>query len=175
MTQNRKVVIYCSSSCDIDEKYNDAAREVVRALASKGYSIVSGGGVRGTMGVISEEADKCSCRHIGVIPRFLEKYTSPCLSETIITETMSERKEKMREDTCLAIALPGGIGTLDELVETHVLIKLDRYKGKLILLNIDGFYEPYKNIIGHFECEKMLECVEDVLFVDSVSELVEQL
>ena len=116
MNEERKVVIYCSASYDIDQKYNQAAREVTRAACSLGYTIVSGGAIKGTMGAVADEVARCGGRHIGVLPRFMEQYKFPGLDQVIWTDTMAERKEKMREGTCAAIALPGGIGTLDELL-----------------------------------------------------------
>ena len=87
---------------------------------------------------------------------------------------MSERKEAMRAGTCAAIALPGGIGTLDELIETHVLAKLGKYEGKLYALNLDGFYEPLKQLMDHYVATGMMTPRDrDLLqFPDSVEELM---
>ena len=153
----RKIVIFCSASNDIDPKFNQAAREVVRAACSLGYTIVSGGTVRGTMGVVSDEAAACSGTHVGVLPRLMAVYRHPSLSETVWTDTMADRKEKMREGTCAAIALPGGIGTLDELIETLTLAKLDIYKGQVIALNVDGFYDPLIALLDHYVQTGMLD------------------
>ena len=127
MAREREIVIFCSASGDIDPKFNQAAREATRAACSLGYTIVSGGTVRGTMGVVADEVVECGGRHIGVLPRFMREYAYPSLTETVWTDTMSERKERMREGTCAALALPGGIGTLDELIETLTLAKLHLY------------------------------------------------
>lgn len=153
----RKIVFFCSASFDIDEKFNQAAREATRAACSLGYTVVSGGTVKGTMGVVSDEVVKCGGRHVGIIPRFMENVVYPSLDETVWTDTMSSRKEKMREGTCAAVALPGGIGTLDELIETLTLAKLDLYKGKVIALDIDGFYEPLKALLDHYVTTGMLD------------------
>ena len=172
-----KVVIYCSASYDIDPKFNQAAREVARAACSLGYTIVSGGTVKGTMGVISDEIVKCGGRHVGVLPRFMEDVRYPGLDETVWTNTMAARKERMREGTSAAIALPGGIGTLDELVETLTLAKLDRYPGKVIALNLDGFFEPLKALLDHYVATGMLDSRSRglIFFPETVGELVELL
>ena len=115
---DKRAVIYCSSSSDIDPVYNEAARQIVRAACLAGYDIVSGGSWRGTMGHVCDEALKYGVRVIGVIPRFMKGFEHPRLTDCIWTDKMSERKDAMREGTCLAIALPGGIGTLDEVAET---------------------------------------------------------
>jgi len=170
---NKKVVIFCSASKTIDPKYNQAAREVVRAACLSGYDIVSGGTTKGTMGVVSDEAHACGAYHRGVIPRFMEDVVYPRLDEVVWTDTMSERKEKMREGTDMAIALPGGIGTMDELMETLVLAKLDIYKGKVVAFNIDGFYEPLKVLLDKFVWTNMLEQKDEdkIVFPETIEEL----
>lgn len=177
MGKDRRLVIFCSSSADIDSKYNQAARELIRAACSLGYAIVSGGTVKGTMGVISEEAQKCGGRHVGVLPRFMKGLEYPGLSEIIWTDTMSERKEQMRKGTCAAVALPGGIGTLDEVVETLTLAKLKQYSGRVFALNVNGFYEPFISLLDYFVDTGMLD--EDsralIEFPKTVDELSKKL
>ena len=141
---DKRAVIYCSSSSDIDPAYNQAARQFVRAACLAGYDIVSGGSWRGTMGHVCDEALAHGVRVIGVLPRFMKGFEHPRLTECLWTDRMSERKDVMREGTSLAIALPGGIGTLDEAAETYCLAKLGRYPGKVVFFNMDGFYEPFK-------------------------------
>lgn len=155
--EQKKVVIYCSASSNIDPKYNQAARELVRALHALGYSVVSGGGKRGTMGAITSLSIKVGGRHVAVLPRFMQGLENPGVSQVLWTQTMSERKELMREGTCAAIGLPGGIGTLDEFAETMVLRKLGRYDGALYLLNLDGFYDPFLALLDHYVRTGMLE------------------
>ena len=157
MSAERKIVIYCSASSDIDGKFNQAAREVIRAACSLGYTIVSGGTVKGTMKEVADEVVRCGGRHIGVLPRFMADYEYPCLDEVVWTGTMDERKEKMREGTCAAIALPGGIGTLDELIGSLTVAKLGRYSGKVIAFNYDGFYEPLKALLDHYVRTGMMD------------------
>ena len=173
MDREKKVVVFCSSSYSIPQKFNDVAREVVRLLCGRGYGVVSGGAVKGTMGVVADEVVRCGGTHTGVIPRFMEQYLYPQLDTLIWTETMSERKELMRKGTCAAIALPGGIGTLDELVETHVLAKLGKYSGKVIALNVDGFYDPLKALLDHYVDTGMLNPSDRdlLLFPETVKEL----
>ena len=153
----KKAVIFCSASFDIDQAYNDAAALITSGLCKRGYTIVSGGTIKGTMCVVADEVVRCGGKHIGVIPRFMESLVYPDLTETVWTETMSDRKEKMREGTCAAIALPGGIGTLDEMIETLTLAKLGKYSGKVIAFNMDGFYEPLKVLLDHYVSTGMLD------------------
>ena len=173
----KSLVIFCSSNSDINPNYQRAARELVLAACGKGYTIVSGGSWRGTMGVISDEAVRCGGRHIGVVPRFMAKYAYEGLTQLVWTDTMAERKGILRDKAEAVIALPGGIGTLDELIETHVLAKLGQFDGKLFALNIKGFYEPLKALFRHYAETGMTtpqDCAR-VTFVDSVDALMELL
>lgn len=170
----KQVTIYCSSSSKIDPKYNAAARELVRALHALGYGIISGGGARGTMGAITDESVLVGGQHVAVLPRFMDGLENTEITRVIWTDTMSTRKEFMRADTCAAIALPGGIGTLDELIETLVLVKLKRYNGQIIAMNIDGYYEPLKTLLDHYVANRMMEPEDRDLmkFPTTVEELI---
>ena len=171
---DKRVCIFCASSVRIDEKYNQAAREAVRALHALNYTVVSGGGKVGTMGAITDESVRVGGRHVAVLPRFMEGLENPEIKEVVWTDTMSQRKDAMREGTCAAIALPGGIGTLDEFVETHVLRKLHRYEGELYALNLDGFFDPYIDLLDHYvETGMMDEKDRDLVhFPRTVAELI---
>ena len=175
--QERKAVVFCSASYDIDPKYGEAAREVVRALHAYGWTLVSGGSFRGTMGVIADEMERLGGDHIGVLPRFMKGLEYPRLTELVWADTMSERKARMREGASVAIALPGGIGTLDELIETHVLVKLGQFRGRILVLDTDGFYAPFKALLDHYEATGMLEKKDRELirFADTAAELAEYL
>ena len=170
----KKIAVFCSASRKIDPKYDATTRALVRALHELGYTLVSGGGAVGLMGAIAEEAARVGCPHIGILPAFMQGLDSPLLSEVVWTETMSERKEAMRRDTVAAIALPGGIGTIDELAETHTLRKLKKYTAPIYAFNQDGFYEPYKAMMDRFVAEGTLE-PEDrdlVAYPTTVEELI---
>lgn len=171
---DKKVAIFCAASTKVDDKYLAAARELVRALHALNYTVLSGGGKVGIMGAITDESVRCGGRHIGVLPSFMKGLENPDVSEVVWTDSMSTRKEYMRRDTCAAIALPGGIGTLDELIETHTLVKLHRYSGRLYALNFDGFFDPYIALLDHLVQEGMLEPADRdlVFFPRNVAELV---
>ena len=170
--QDRKAVVFCSASYTIDPKYNQAARDVVRAACLLGYGIVSGGTVKGTMKVVCDEALKYGVPVEGVIPRFMADVVHPGLTKVIWTDTMSERKELMREGTCAAIALPGGIGTMDEFMETATLLKVGKYSGKVLAFNVDGFYDPLKALLDHYVAtEKLSRAARDrILFPETLEE-----
>ena len=170
----KQVVIFCASSNTIDPKYNEAARVLVRGLHAKGYDIVSGGGERGTMGAITDESIRVGGRHVAVLPRFMAGLERKGVSEVIWTDTMSQRKDAMRENTVAAIALPGGIGTMDELMETHTLRKLHKYNGPIYALNLDGYYEPLKELLAHFAATNMTAQadVDLIAFPETVEQLL---
>jgi len=172
-----KIAVFCSASFEIDPKYNKVAREFVRAASLRGYGIVSGGTVKGTMGVISDELKECGGYHLGVIPRFMSQYVYPDLTEVIWTDTMAERKTLLRKDTCAVVALPGGIGTLDEVIETFALVHLKQYDGKIFLLDYEGFYGPLRNLLQHYVDTKMLcaATMRKIRFADTPEALLEML
>lgn len=170
----KKVVVYCSASNKAAPGFNASAAEMVAGLCAKGYGIVSGGTVLGTMGVVSDSVVKAGGYHKGVLPKFMTALAYPGLDETVWTETMSTRKEEMREGTVAAIALPGGIGTLDELIETHVLKKLGQYDGRVVVLNLDGFFDPFFALLDHYVETGMLTAGDRALVecYDSVESLL---
>lgn len=172
-----KIAVYCSASTEIDPIYNKVAREFVRAASLCGYGIVSGGTVKGTMGVISDEILACGGYHLGVIPRFMKEYVYPDLSEVIWTDTMAERKILLRKDTSAVVALPGGIGTLDEIMDTFACIHLKQFDGRIFVLNHEGFYEPLRALLQHYVDERMLsqETMDKIGFADTVEQLIEML
>lgn len=172
-----KIAVFCSASFKIDPKFNKVAREFVRAASLHGYGIVTGGTVKGTMGEVSDELHSCGGYHIGVIPRFMEQYVYPDLSEVIWTDTMSERKTLLRKDTCAVVALPGGVGTLDEVIEVLALVHLKQYFGKIFLLNHEGFYEPLRQLLQHYVDTKMMSeaTMAKVIFASDPQEIIDKL
>ena len=172
-----KIAVFCSASFEIDPKYNKVAREFVRAASLRGYGIVSGGTIKGTMGEISDELVAAGGYHRGVIPRFMKEYVYPDLTEVIWTDTMAERKILLREGTTAVVALPGGIGTLDEIMDTFACIHLKQYDGRIFVLNHEGFYEPLRKLLQHYVDEKMLsqETMDKIGFADTVEQLLEML
>ncbi|MDE6177810.1 MAG: TIGR00730 family Rossman fold protein [Duncaniella sp.] len=140
----RAAVIYGASSGLIPGVYLDAARTLGRILAERGYTLVSGGGKRGVMGHAIEGASEAGGRTVGVLPGFMIErgWAHPSLSEVISTPTMHVRKATMAGMSCAAIALAGGIGTLDELAEMMTWSQLKLFGGPVVIVNTEGFYDP---------------------------------
>ena len=172
-----KIAVYCSASFEIDPKFNKVAREFVRAASLRGYGIVTGGTIKGTMGEVSDELRACGGYHLGVIPRFMKEYVYPDLSEVIWTDTMAERKSFLRKDTAAVVALPGGVGTLDEVIEVLALVHLKQYFGKIFLLNHEGFYEPLRQLLQHYVDMKMMSeaTMSKVVFAATPQDILEAL
>ena len=172
-----KIAVFCSASFEIDPKYNKVAREFVRAASLCGYGIITGGTVKGTMGEVSDELKSIGGYHRGVITLFMKEYVYPDLTEVVWTDTMAERKILLREDTVAVVALPGGIGTLDEIMDTFACIHLKQYDGKIFILNHEGFYEPLKVLLQHYVDTRMLSeaTMEKIRFADTPESLLEML
>ena len=173
----KKIAVFCSASFTIDPKYNKVAREFVRAASLCGYGIISGGTIKGTMGEISDELSSIGGFHRGVIPRFMEQYVYPDLTEVVWTDTMAQRKILLREGTEAVVALPGGIGTLDEIMDTFACIHLKQYDGEVFVLNYEGFYEPLRQLLQNYVDENMLvkETMSRIHFADTPGQLIEML
>lgn len=173
----KKIAVFCSASYEIDPEYNEVARAFVREASSRGLGVVSGGTVKGTMGEISDELHSCGGYHLGVIPKFMKQYVYPDLSEVIWTDTMAERKTLLRDGTCAVVALPGGIGTLDEVIESFALVHLKQYDGKILVFDHKGFYQPLKALLDHYVERKMLsrETMSKMRFASTPGELLDML
>lgn len=129
------------------------------------------------MKVVSDTARECGARVKGVLPRFMEGLDYPDLDEKIWTDTMAERKEEMRRGVSLAVALPGGIGTLDELAETCTLVRLHQSDAKIVIFNVDGFYDILESLFDHYVETGMLDVPtrKKYIFVRTIEEFKKEL
>ncbi len=146
----KNICVYCSASNGLAEKYVDEAAKLGKAVAQRGATLVYGGGNIGLMGVVALSAQANGAKVIGVIPERLverENVYRGC-DELIITKTMRERKAVMDEKSDAFIALAGGFGTLDEVLEAMTLRQLGFHNKPIVFLNTDGFYD---NLLEFFE------------------------
>lgn len=155
MTDKNGVAVYCASSSRIDPKYLSAAREMGRLLAEAGFELVCGGGVMGLMAAAIEGAVDAGGHAVGVLPEFMiaKGWAHPRLSEMIDTPSMHTRKHTMAARSRAVVALPGGIGTLDELCEMMTWHQLGLFKGPVVIVNIDGFYDPFIAMLDRMKAE----------------------
>lgn len=144
MTLLRRIAVYCGSNTGGRAAYSEAAARLGRVLGERGLGLVYGGGSVGLMGVVADAALAAGAPVIGVIPRALvaRELGHKGLTETRVVETMHERKAVMAELADAFIALPGGLGTLDELFEAMTWAQLGLHQKPIGLLEVDGFFEP---------------------------------
>lgn len=138
------VVVYGASSPQISPEFLQTGRDLGRALAEAGFAVVSGGGRSGMMAAVIEGASEVGGTTIGVLPQFMidRGWNHPALTSTIVTPDMHARKSTMASMSCAAIAMPGGVGTFEELLEIITWRQLGLFQGRVIIFNIDGYYDP---------------------------------
>lgn len=137
------ITVYCSSSDTIAPVYFDAARKLGAEIARRGLPAITGAGKMGLMAAVTDGALEAGGKAIGVIPEFMVEAgrNHPRLTETIVTDTMQTRKATLANMAIGVIALPGGVGTLDEVAEMITRRKLGLYQGAVVILNINGYYD----------------------------------
>lgn len=141
---SKGITIYGASSPLIPQAYLDAAREAGAELARRGVNVICGGGRAGIMAAAIEGALDAGGTATGVLPEFMIRkgWQHPRLSRMEVTDGMHERKELMARLSRGVIAMPGGVGTLEELLEIITWRQLGLYKGNIVILNVDGYYDP---------------------------------
>jgi uncharacterized protein (TIGR00730 family) len=154
MSSIRSICVYCGSSPGNDPRYLEAAKVLGTAIAEDGIRLVYGGGTRGIMGAVAEAALKAGGKVLGVIPRFLMNKEAAedelgGLTELIVTEDMHQRKHALFEQSDAFVALPGGIGTLEEIIEVMTWAQLGRHTKPIVMANINHFWDPLTGLLNH--------------------------
>jgi uncharacterized protein (TIGR00730 family) len=146
----RSVCVYCGSSDATKPEYLDLATRFGEALAARGLRLVYGGGAVGLMGRCATAAHEAGGEVLGIMPRFLERreITYEAVPHRMV-DTMHERKMQMFEESDAFVVLPGGIGTLEEAVETLSWRRLDLHKKPVVFLSEDDFWAPFFALIQH--------------------------
>ncbi|MDR0835802.1 MAG: TIGR00730 family Rossman fold protein [Tannerella sp.] len=154
----KNAAIYCASSNEINDIYKNAAAELAVLLAKKGINIINGAGNMGLMQVISDAALAVGGTVTGVIPDFMIErgWCHQNLTKVINVTSMHERKKTIAELSDVAIALPGGYGTFEELLEIITWRQLRLYLNPVIILNINGFYDPLIELFNRAINEKFI-------------------
>jgi len=149
------VCVYCSSSDRTPAIYLDAAARLGHTLAASGIAIVYGGSSLGSMGRMATAALAAGGKVTGVLPRFMDEleWGNRALTELRIVDDMHQRKRLMLELSCAVIALPGGCGTLEELFEAITWKRLGLYFGPIVLVNVNGFYDPCIELLNRTVAE----------------------
>jgi uncharacterized protein (TIGR00730 family) len=145
----RAVCVYCASSRTAHADYRAAARRLGEVLAGAGINIVYGGGAAGSMGALADGALAAGGRVIGILPRFMAdlEWGHPGLTDLQLVEDLRTRKHLMLTLSQAAIALPGGSGTLEELLEAITLKRLGLYLNPIVLINTRGFFDPLLEVL----------------------------
>jgi uncharacterized protein (TIGR00730 family) len=175
----RKICVYCGSGPGTDPAFVEAARAFGTTLANNGIELVFGGGSIGMMGEIAKSVIDHGGAVTGVIPEFLvvREHAMRAADNLIVTRDMHERKRKMFELADAFVAMPGGIGTLEEVVEQITWVQLGRHRKPILLANIKNFWDPLCALIDHM---KKLEFIRhglnfELLVADNVSEILPML
>ncbi len=151
MSTIKTVCVYCGSGPGTNPRFMESATALGKALADNGVGLVYGGGSIGLMGAVATATLDHGGRVTGIIPDFLTKRENALdrVQELIVTHDMHERKRLMFERSDAFVALPGGIGTLEELVEQLTWQQLGRHSKPILLADIDGFWAPFIELIAH--------------------------
>jgi hypothetical protein len=174
----KRICIYCGSSPGALPEYAAATRRCGTVLAERGLTIVYGGGNVGLMGILADAALAAGGEVIGVIPRWMiaHEWGHAGVTSLIALDSMHERKQKMADLSDAFIALPGGIGTLEELVEIFTWLKLDLHAKPVGLLNVAGFYDRLVDFLDHMRAERFLkpEHLETLVVENTIERLLDR-
>jgi len=175
----RKICVYCGSGPGTDPAFVAAARAFGKILAQNNIGLVFGGGSVGMMGELAHTVVENGGQVTGIIPEFLmaREHALQTTQGLIVTRDMHERKRKMFELADAFVALPGGVGTLEELVEQLTWVQLGRHRKPVLAANIEGFWEPLCALLEHM---KTLEFIRgdlsfDLLVADNVEDILPML
>ena len=161
------ICVYCGSGPGRNPAYMKAASTLGKAMAERGIGLVYGGGSLGLMGEVARGVLAAGGRVTGIIPQFLSGREQMLrdVQELIVVDDMHQRKRLMFERSDAFVALPGGIGTLEELVEQLTWAQLGQHQKPIVLADIDGFWQPFLKLLGHMRDEAFIRQGLEVRFV----------
>src|SRR3984957_2164338 len=164
MSKINAVCVYCGSSPGTEPAFVEAAQKLGRILAENGVRLIYGGGSVGLMGALAEAVLEHGGEATGIIPEFLTKRERPrrLAQELIVTRDMHERKRTMFERADAFVALPGGLGPLEELVEQLTWVQLGRHKKPILIANISGYWDPLLALVDHMRAVQFLPATHSV-------------
>jgi uncharacterized protein (TIGR00730 family) len=179
MSKINAVCVYCGSSPGLDPAFVEAAGQFGKILAENGVRLVYGGGSVGLMGAVANAVLEHGGEATGIIPEFLTRREHPkrIAQELIVTRDMHERKRTMFERADAFVALPGGIGTLEEIVEQMTWAQLGRHKKPILFANIKGYWDPMLSLVTHMRDQEFLPAAMrvDFLVANSPEEILPKL
>jgi uncharacterized protein (TIGR00730 family) len=151
----KKICVYCASSSSIKSAFFDATETLAKLFVENDLEIVFGGGARGLMGKLADTVLEHNGKIKGIMPQFMNEveWAHRGVTDFEFTETMHQRKARFLEGIDGLVALPGGCGTLEELLEAITLKRLGQFTKPIIILNTDNYYQPLKDMLN--------KCVEE--------------
>lgn len=152
------ISVFCASSQPRNPRIAEAAAELGRSIARGGHTLLYGGSNLGLMGTVSGAALEQGGRVVGVIPTLFSEdiILSQTVNELVRVRSMAERKEYLIAHSDAFVALPGGIGTLDEVTEVMVANQLQHTNKPVVLFNLDGYYDPFLQQLERFQTEGLM-------------------
>jgi uncharacterized protein (TIGR00730 family) len=178
-TKIKTICVYCGSGPGTNPRFVEAAKAFGKSLAENGIRLVYGGGSIGLMGAVATSALDHGGSVTGIIPDFLTARENALtrVQEMVVTPDMHERKRLMFERSDAFVALPGGIGTLEELVEQLTWKQLGRHTKPVLLANIDGFWEPLLALLAHMRATEFIRpsLSVDILKAERVEDILPRL
>ena len=173
------IAVYCGSSSGNDPRYAQAARTLGSWIGENGHTLVYGGAGKGLMGILADSVLEAGGKVTGVLPKvaLIRERMHERLTTYFETSTMAERKTKMIELADAFVALPGGIGTLDEITEVMTLMSLGIKKAPVVLYDTDGYYQPLKAVLDNIVNKEFgrREYFADVLISDDIGKVAAHL
>ncbi|MBL7751143.1 MAG: TIGR00730 family Rossman fold protein [Chitinophagaceae bacterium] len=154
-----RICVYCASSARIDPKYFEATEVLAREFVKQGVEVVYGGGAYGLMGKLADTVLEEGGKIKGIMPQFMNEieWAHKKVSDFEFTRTMHERKARFLEDIDGVVALAGGTGTLEELLEAITLKRLGQFTKPIVILNTAGFYDPLIQMLQRCVDERFME------------------
>ena len=158
MSDIAAVTVYCSSSAKIAPEYFEAADHLGRAIAARGWKLVYGGNNVGMMGRLADAVRAANGKVVGITPRLLldKGIADEKCDELVVTDSIRQRKQLLEERGDAFITLPGGIGTFEEIFEILVARSLEYHDKPIVLLNINGYYDPLLRMMDHAVKERFI-------------------
>lgn len=162
-----RVCVFCSSSERVEPRLLDQGRELGASLAAAGHEVVYGGTALGTMGAVAEGAREAGGRVTGIIPQFLvdRGIADEACDELVVTPDLLERKREMLARADAFLTLPGGLGTLDELLEVVTHVYLGRLETTVVLLDAEGFFDGLIDVLRDLQHRNLARAPEELLHV----------
>ncbi|MBO1038796.1 TIGR00730 family Rossman fold protein [Brucella pituitosa] len=179
MSEIRSICVYCGSSTGLNPIYREAGITLGRSIAEHGLRLVYGGGTRGIMGAVAQGVMEAGGEVTGIIPTFLLNKEASLekaqeLTELIVVGDMHERKHLMFQKSDAFVTLPGGIGTVEEIVEMMTWAQLGKHRKPMVFANINNFWQPMLSLLEHMTTEGFLHTAHQVkpLVIDKAEDIV---